>query len=335
MHTLRNLTLAGVMAASAVSASALDPYKVTAPMTADDEGAMAFIINYDNGQTVDSVLVDQGIAAFRGMMDEPVAVKLTVDGRPRAQFILEPGSIALDPKTGVAFGSPLNDKYKAFNDSVKSIAAEFRNAPDDASREEIYGRYTKFALNTLDENLDNPIGYLILVQTASDLTPEELDAYLAKEPSLKETQYISRMLEMNRRKAATDVGAKYADFDINGQKLSDYVGKDGKYLLVDFWASWCGPCKRQIPVIKELLAEHSDKLNVLGVAVWDEPDDTRRAIKEHGITWPGIIGADRIPTDIYGIAGIPCIMLIGPDGTILSRDKQGDELKADVARLLK
>ena len=89
-------------------------------------------------------------------------------------------------------------------------------------------------------------------------------------------------------------------------------------------------------MLKELLEEFGDKgLEVLGVAVWDEPANTLNAIKSHGIEWPCIINAQTIPTDLYGINGIPCIILYGPDGTILSRDKQGDELKADVRAAFK
>ena len=88
---------------------------------------------------------------------------------------------------------------------------------------------------------------------------------------------------------------------------------------------------RQIPVIKELQSELGPKgLEILGVAVWDEPQATIQAIESHGITWPCIIDAQKIPTDLYGISGIPCIILFGPDGEILSRDRQGDELKAEV-----
>lgn len=88
---------------------------------------------------------------------------------------------------------------------------------------------------------------------------------------------------------------------------------------------------RQLPVLKELYNRWHDKgLNVLGVAVWDEPADTERAIVSHELPWPCIIDAQSIPTDLYGIAGIPCIMLIGPDGVIISRDKQSEELIAEV-----
>ena len=92
------------------------------------------------------------------------------------------------------------------------------------------------------------------------------------------------------------------------QRLSDFAGK-GKYTLVDFWASWCGPCRRQIPVIKSLKEKYGDRLDVVGIAVWDEADDTRRAIEEEGITWPTVLNAGTVPTDLYGIMGIPLSLI--------------------------
>jgi len=117
-------------------------------------------------------------------------------------------------------------------------------------------------------------------------------------------------------------------------KFSDYVGK-GKYVLVDFWASWCGPCRREVPNIINVWNKYKgDSFDVLGVAVWDEPDNTKKAIEELGIEYDQIINAQRIPTDIYGIEGIPQIMLFGPDGTILRRDLRGEEIEKAVAASL-
>ena len=129
--------------------------------------------------------------------------------------------------------------------------------------------------------------------------------------------------------ASTAEGAMFTDFEIpqpDGKvaKLSDYVGK-GKYILVDFWASWCGPCKREIPNIKAAWNKYKgDKFDVLSVAVWDKPEDTAKAAAEHGVLWNQIVNAQQIPTDIYGIEGIPHLILFGPDGTIL---KRGDALR--------
>ena len=89
--------------------------------------------------------------------------------------------------------------------------------------------------------------------------------------------------------------------------------------------------------MQALKAKYGDKFDVLGVAVWDNPDDTRKAIEELKITWPVIIGTQKLtePTDLYGIKGIPHIIVFAPDGTILSRGLTGDDLAAKLAEVVK
>ena len=328
--------IAAAAAMMSVAAQAADPYKVMVPMGADEDGAMAYLVNFDTGAKVDSVLVADGMATFSGTMDEPYVARIIVDGQRYAQFIVEPGSVAYDANRRKAFGSPLNDAYNEITDSAMVMANEFRSIAeaDTTARQAVYDRYDRFITAKMEANLDNPIGYTLFIQKAYDFDPAELEAYILAHPELGNYQRVTKLVEMNRRKASTGEGARYTDFDVRGQKLSDYVGRDGKWLLVDFWASWCGPCRRQMPVLKDLAAKYADKLNVLGAAVWDEAADTRRAIQEEGITWDCIIDAGTEPTDLYGISGIPCIMLISPDGVIVSRDKQGDDLRAAVAAAL-
>ena len=166
------------------------------------------------------------------------------------------------------------------------------------------------------------------------MTLAELNTMPEAHPSLKEYKRVAKLLEAAGNKEKTSVGHKFTDFTIENdsvkQSLSDYVGR-GKPVLVDFWASWCGPCIRETKVIKEILGEYGTKgLEVLGVAVWDEPENTLQAVEKHKLPWPQIINAQSVPTDLYGISGIPCIILFGPDGTILSRDKQDTDLRADI-----
>jgi thiol-disulfide isomerase/thioredoxin len=130
----------------------------------------------------------------------------------------------------------------------------------------------------------------------------------------------------------------FTDFEVEYegkiQKLSDYVGK-GKYVLVDFWASWCGPCKRAMPGLKELYAKYKgDKFEILGVATWDEPAATLKAIEDLQLPWPQIMNAQRIGSDAYGVQGIPQIILFAPDGKIVARDLHGEELKAAVDKAM-
>ena len=144
-------------------------------------------------------------------------------------------------------------------------------------------------------------------------------------------------------KIGTNEGAKFTDFTIQQVEgdesskvsLSDYVGK-GKYVLVDFWASWCGPCRREIPNIAAVYDKYAgEDFDVLGVAVWDKPEDTAAAVKELGMKWNIISNAQKVPTEIYGINGIPHIILFGPDGIILKRDLRGPAIEAEVAKYVK
>jgi thiol-disulfide isomerase/thioredoxin len=155
------------------------------------------------------------------------------------------------------------------------------------------------------------------------------------DPAVKEIPAIKTLAASIVAKKASAEGAKFTDFEIGGVKFSDFIGK-GKYVLVDFWASWCGPCKEEIPNIKKVYNKYNgEDFDVLSVAVWDKATASISAANALGITWKQIIDAQRIPTDIYGIQGIPHIMLIGPDGTILKRDLRGADIEAEVAKYVK
>lgn len=308
-----------------------DPYKVILPLNSSLNGSTATLINFDTGLPIDSVTVTDGAAVFEGKINEPFVARIYFGGKRSPQFILESGSIAFNHEINKAFGSPLNDAFNQITDSIETLSKNIeRGANDDIKRAE-YEKLLNFVDNQMRSNIDNPIGYLLFLELAYSMDPKELVDFVENNKSMAAYQRVNKLVESNRHKAATGIGSKYVDFEIEGKKLSDYVGKDGKYLLVDFFASWCGPCIRQLPVLKELYSTYADKLNVLGVAVWDEPEASLRAVEQHNLTWPVIINAGTIPTDIYGISGIPCIMLISPDGTILSRDLQGDDLKQAVA----
>lgn len=155
------------------------------------------------------------------------------------------------------------------------------------------------------------------------------------ESNQADSEYMEQLAE-NRMN--TLIGTMFKDFvvEYNGttQKLSDYVGK-GQYVLVDFWASWCQPCRGEIPNLINIYNKYKDKnLNVVGVAIGDAPEDTESAIKELEINYPQMINTDDSCSFIYGIDGVPHVILFGPEGRILERDLFGEEVEAAVRKHL-
>ena len=315
-----------------------EPYKVIVPLTADQNGALAVIHDYDTGEPVDSATVADQAAVFTGTVDEPFMARVVVNGQRGPVFILESGTISFS-KNYDAFGTMLNDRMRTIEADFAKYSAEYNAATTDESRRKAYDSLFAALDRAIAENDDNPLGYFYFIQrlgTVQDAAA--IREMIAKYPAFAGTERTKGMLAAAEKREATQPGKKFVDFEVtyDGQtkRLSDYVGK-GKYTLVDFWASWCGPCIRETKVLKELYEKYKDQgLDVLGVAVWDEPENTKTAIKTHKLPWENIINAQTIPTDLYGISGIPCIILFGPDGTIISRDKQDDELRAAVAEAL-
>jgi len=320
---------------------------------------MVYLYDYETQKQVDSALVAKRKFTFTGSVDTAVIRRLILD-RLYANLILENGKISVDMSSSEsAKGTPLNDEMSKFLTKFldyrkevvekqselqqnQNVDEETRKKQFDENYEQYKAKVEALSSQYFDANNNNAMGIFVLLNWQEILDADKFDAlYLKAGEIVRNFKLLQNIIATHAKQKQTAEGMPFTDFTIeNGNKdgskasLSDYVGK-GKYVLVDFWASWCGPCMAEIPVLVEVYNKYKgDKFDLLGVAVWDKREETLKSIERHKTGWSQIIDAGAIPTDLYGINGIPHIILFAPDGTIVARNLRGDELKAKVAEVM-
>ena len=196
--------------------------------------------------------------------------------------------------------------------------------------------------NVFLENKGNAFGAQVLEDYLqyADLSYEEVLALLdGAAPVVTTYQPVSAKLAALERVSHTAPGKPFKDLNLTDYKTGEPItlGEviDGKVALIDFWASWCGPCRREIPNIKKIHEQYGGKdFVVVGLNVWDRPDGQARVIKDMEMTWTQLTDVTRNATDTYGVEGIPQILLIGKDGVIIARDLRGEDIEKAVKKAL-
>ena len=312
------------------------------------EDSLVYLMDGDD--VLDSTTVTDGTFTLKAPANPEKLYRICAEPGSRSWnfgVIAEAGTVSVtlsaNPMNSTIKDAPLNQRYTEFNQQVRDIYNEYRqkaagladDAEDEAEQlyEQTMGKIKDLSLDAIDKNADNYIAKAALQNIVYDLDLDELKEIVDKCKFIGNDESIQRIITCKEAALATAEGARFVDFagktpDGADVRLSDFVGQ-GRWVLADFWASWCGPCMGEIPNIKKTHETLSgDKFTVLGIAVWERNGDNTASAKkmeEKDMTWPQIfVGDDKTPTDSHGILGIPTMILFAPDGTIF---KRGDELR--------
>lgn len=303
-------------------------YTIDGIFTTDD-GTEVYLIDLDRGDTLAVTSVQNGRFSFTGDVKEPCFVYVGRE-KTRVSLILEPGIVTADIDERTTGGTPMVDAYNAFH---KRFYAYKRDQ-----------RAEKAALtdSVVKANPDNLLGAVAL----EDLAHADTSAFLALyrqtvTDRVRDFYLVRKAYDAIELQNQTAPGRMFTDYTVVGGnpdgtdvKLSDYVGQ-GKYILLDHWASWCGPCKAEMPYIKKTWeAFAGDRFDVVSVAVSDKRDDTVAALARLDMPWHQILDAQKIPSALYGVNAIPHLILFAPDGTILKRGLRGDQIYETVSEIL-
>jgi len=355
-------------AAAFVACSENKGYVVTGTVEGAADGDTVYLAAVEGRQLVnmDSTVIQNGTFTFKGVQDTAVSRYITYKAEGKEglniDFFLENGKISINLSEGTndsATGTLNNDAYQEIRVQVNEINGKMREIYESMSDTTLTDEQREAKgkeMNDLEEkqmavvksgiakNITNLAGVTLLKQNYYYMDVNELDPLMPQIPAAFDNdERIIRIKENVEKMKATAVGQKFTDFEMQtpeGEtvKLSDYVGK-GKVVLVDFWASWCGPCRREMPNLVEAYAKYKDKnFEIVGVSLDQSGDSWKEAIQKLNITWPQMSDLKYWNCEgarLYAVSSIPHTVLIDGEGVILARGLHGDGLQEKLAEVLK
>nr|WP_321358121.1 TlpA disulfide reductase family protein [uncultured Draconibacterium sp.] len=343
-----------------------DGYKITVKL----DGADGNIVLEQRGTSqwigIDTAEVVDGVAVLEGEVEFPDAYYLSVNGqRNKAIVFVENKTMTVTGKAdsiaGIEVsGSTTHNEYKTLSGEIQKVAEKYMAMYQEARTAAATGdtvkanelmeqvRIMSESVGKMQEDFitNNPASYLtpvLLNEIQLEKNVEELEEMVsALDPKLDIVPTIVALKERIEKQKTVAVGQTAPDFtqnDVDGNpvKFSDIYSKN-ELTLLDFWASWCGPCRQENPNVVATYNKHKDQgFSVFGVSLDRDKDAWLKAIDDDGLTWDHVSDLaywNNAAAKIYAVNSIPSSLLVDKNGKIVAKNKRGEELGETVAEFL-
>ena len=278
------------------------------------------------------------------------------------RFFITPGTAVLSAKDSIynsrISGLPIFDDFNTYQALIKpneekliALNTEFTALSDNEKNKQadvFQAKYEAFLSDRRraigDFIASKPNSFVSLYVLNSDLAIEDMDINLVENSYAKLTEEIKNddlaktinfKLDLAKR---TSIGVMAPDFE---EKTAEQIGIKlstfrGQYVLVDFWASWCGPCRQENPNVVRAYETFKDKnFTILGVSIDEKPDAWTKAVKADGLVWTQLLDRTNKIAELYGINAIPKNFLVDPNGKIIAKNLRGPALAQKLNEVLK
>lgn len=367
---MKHLMIGIALMSAIVAANAQNNFSLKGNVDKTYSGQKAYIAECGrNGAKIDSATIStNGSFSMKNVkFTEPRMVTFYIGKEKQisTDFILEDAPLKVtcetDEEKTYAYvqGCKTNDIHTTMTKELEAVIkhlhklqkekrsgnmSEERKSEWDKEYSSLGDQYDQIEQDYMLKNADNYIGFYYLQFRYYRMELDKVKTCYGKwSPKYKESEVGKKLAKWIDCQEKTQIGCTFIDFAMKTPegkevKLSDYAGK-GKYVFIDFWASWCGPCRAEIPNVVKAYSTYKDKgLEIVGVSLDQKEDAWKKAIADLGITWPQMSDLKAWNCEgakLYGINAIPATILLDPDGKIIAKNLRGSDLEKKLGEYLK